>query len=129
MELLNYLATSGVNFFGIDSLALVDLQAAGLSELWTKVLKNWITPLYIAAVAVFAIIFLKDRAWMKLIGFVGIAAVVGVLVFAGSEIFGGKNSGLTKVAKNAAKDINAVDGTALTGLNDSFVNSSSSFTK
>lgn len=129
MELLNYLATSGVHFFGIDSLALVDLHAAGLSELWTKILKNWITPLYIAAVAVFAIIFLKDRAWMKLIGFVGIAAVVGVLVFAGSEIFGGKNAGLTKVAKNAAKDINAVDGTALTGLNDSFVNSSSSFTK
>lgn len=120
MELLNLLATSG----------FVDMHAAGLTDLWKNILSNWITPLYIAAVAVFAIMFLKDRAWMKLIGFVGIAAVVGVLVFAGSEMFGNKNKGLTKVAKNAAKEINTVNGTALTGVaNDSFVNSPSSFGK
>lgn len=87
---------------------LVEIQAAGLSDLWSSVLKNWITPLFIAAVAVFAIMFIKDRAWMKLIGFVGIAAVVGVLVFAGGELFGSSDASLTKVAKNAAKEINTV---------------------
>lgn len=79
---------------------------AGLTELWNDVLSGWVTPLYIAAVAIFAIVFLKDRAWMKLIGFVGIAAVVGVLVFAGGELFGNKDSGLTGVAKKAATNIN-----------------------
>jgi len=89
---------------------LVEIEAAGsgLTNLWNTVLKSWITPLFIAAVAVFAIMFIKDRAWMKLIGFVGIAAVVGVLVFAGGELFGSKDAGLTKVAKNAAKQINTV---------------------
>lgn len=80
----------------------------GLSGLWSTVLQNWITPLYIAAVAVFAIVFIKDRAWMKLISFVGIAAVVGVLVLAGAEIFGNKDSGLTGVAKNQAGQINSI---------------------
>lgn len=88
--------------------SLVEIQAAGLTDLWNTVLKNWVTPLFIAAVAVFAIMFIKDRAWMKLIGFVGIAAVVGVLVFAGGELFGSKDSGLTKVAKDAANQINTV---------------------
>lgn len=93
----------------------VGMPAAGLSELWNTVLSDWITPIYIAAVAVFAIMFLKDRAWMKLIGFVGIAAVVGVLVFAGGELFGSKDSGLTKVATDVAKEINTVNGPALLG--------------
>lgn len=89
---------------------LVEIHAAGIDGLWTTILNDWITPIYLAAVAVFAIIFLKDRAWMKLIGFVGIAAVVGVLVFAGKALFGGENKGLTKVAGDAAKQINTVVG-------------------
>lgn len=79
---------------------------AGLTDLWNTVLKNWITPLYIAMLAVFAIMFLKDRSWTKLIGFVGIAAVVGVLVFAGGDIFASKDKGLTKVAKDATGKVN-----------------------
>lgn len=89
---------------------LVAIQGAGINELWKTILSDWITPLYLAGVAVFAIMFLKDRAWMKLIGFVGIAAVVGVLVFAGASLFGGKDAGLTKVAVNAAENINTVIG-------------------
>lgn len=82
-------------------------MGAGLTELWNSIQANWIAPLYIAAIAVFAIIFLKDRQWMKLIGFVGIAAVVGVLVFAGPALFG-KDGSLTGVAKKAAGEINTV---------------------
>ena len=99
MEILNHLLASG---------APVEIHAAGINELWTTVLRNWITPLYLAAIAVFAFIFLKDRAWMKLIGFVGIAAVVGVLIFAGGTLFGSESSGLTKVAVDAAKEINTI---------------------
>lgn len=87
---------------------LTSILGAGLTELWSNILTNWITPLYVGAVAVFAFVFLKDRAWMKLIGFVGIAAVVGVLVFAGGDLFGKKDSGLTGVAGNIAKDINTI---------------------
>lgn len=89
-------------------LSTVDLPAAGLNELWSSVLRNWITPIYVAMVAVFALFFLKDRQWMKLIGFVGIAAVVGVLVFAGADLFGGKDKGLTKTANGIAKEVNVV---------------------
>jgi hypothetical protein len=87
---------------------LIAIQGAGIADLWNNVLLNWITPLYLAAVAIFAIIFLKDRAWMKLIGFVGIAAVVGVLVFGGKALFGSTSSGLTGVATGAANSINTI---------------------
>lgn len=88
----------------------VELHAAGIDGLWNNILANWITPIYLATVAVFAFVFLKDRAWMKLIGFVGIAAVVGVLVFAGKALFGGENATLVKTAGDAAKQINTVVG-------------------
>ena len=82
--------------------------AAGLNELWTNILNNWVGPLFIAAVAVFAIVFIKDRAWMKLVSFVGIAAIVGVLVFFGKDMFGSSGT-LTKAAKgNATKVTNTV---------------------
>lgn len=80
------------------------IYAAGLSELGNNLINNWIGPVFIVAVAAFAIIFIKDRAWMKLIGFVGIAAIVGVLVFAGGDLFG-KDKGLQKVAKDQAGQI------------------------
>lgn len=85
----------------------VAFMGAGLSEFWSNVLTNWVTPIFFAAVAIFAIMFLKDRAWMKLIGFVGIAAVVGVLIFAAPSLFGSSGS-LKNVAENAAKSINTV---------------------
>jgi hypothetical protein len=95
--------------------AFIELYGAGLAGLWDSLLANWIGPLFIAAVAVFALVFIKDRAWMKLISFVGIAAVVGVLVFAGGELFG-DNKGLQKVAKDQAKQINVVSGPVSAGL-------------
>lgn len=96
-------------------LGFTEIPAAGLNDLWTNILTNWLTPIYLAAVAIFAIVFLKDRAWMKLVAFVGIAAVVGVLIFAGKELFGSKDTGLTGVANKASKDINTVDGSVLVG--------------
>lgn len=76
----------------------------GLGDLANKIIDDWIGPVFIVAVAAFALIFIKDRAWMKLIGFVGIAAIVGVLIFLGDNFFGESGS-LTGVADNAARQI------------------------
>lgn len=82
---------------------LVSLYA-GLSGLQDTIISDWLGPVFIVAVAAFAIVFIKDRAWMKLIGFVGIAAIVGVLIFAG-EAFFGEDGSLKGVAETAGKDI------------------------
>lgn len=75
-----------------------------MDALTTTIIQQWIGPLVIAAIAVFALIFLKDRAWMKLISFVGIAAVVAVLVYAGPALFGSTGS-LTQTAGELAGEI------------------------
>lgn len=79
------------------------IQAAGISGLWDTIKTNWVAPLFFAAIAIFALMFIKDKAWTKLLSFAGIAAVVGVLIFAGEGLFG--NSGTTKklVEKEAKK--------------------------
>lgn len=77
---------------------------AGLGDLSENIISNWLGPIFLVAVAAFAIIFIKDRAWMKLIGFVGIAAIVGVLIFAGDTFFG-ENGSLKGVAEDAGKSI------------------------
>lgn len=86
-------------------LSTIVLASGGLNDLWTTVLQGWIGPIFLAAIAVFAIIFLKDRAWMKLISFVGIAAVVAVLIYAGPTLFG-SGGVFTSVAEDAATQIN-----------------------
>lgn len=85
------------------------ILAAGIKGIQESIIGDWIGPIFIIAVAAFAIVFIKDRAWMKLIGFVGIAAVVGVLVFGGDALFGGSGAGssgtLTKFAETQAQSI------------------------
>ena len=80
------------------------LFAAGLSDLWNNIQQNWLGPIFLGAIAIFSIVFIKDRAWMKLLAFVGIAAIVGVLIFFGADLFGAGGS-LTGVAKDAAKQV------------------------
>ena len=79
----------------------MNVPFAGLSDLQDYIITSWLGPVFIVGVAAFAIIFIKDRAWMKLIGFVGIAAVVGVLVFGGQALFGNEGS-LQNVAEGTA---------------------------
>jgi uncharacterized MAPEG superfamily protein len=78
--------------------------AGGISGLTQDIVQNWIGPLFLAAVAVFAIIFIKDRSWMKLIGFVGIAAVVGMLIYSSDTLFS-KDGALTKTSTDVAKQV------------------------
>lgn len=76
------------------------VNVVGLDTLSNTIIQQWIGPLVLAGIAVFAIIFLKDRAWMKLISFVGIAAVVALLVYGGPLLFGSDG-----VLKNTAEGI------------------------
>lgn len=84
--------------------ALPLIHQGGLSGLWDTIRTDWLGPIVLAAIAIFAIIFIKDRAWLKLIGFVGIAAIVSVLVFAGENLFG-ESGNLKGVAEGFATDI------------------------
>lgn len=77
---------------------------AGLGNLQDTIINDWLGPIFIVGVAAFALIFIKDRAWMKLLGFVGIAAIVGVLIFAGDAFFG-ENGTLTGVAEETGQEI------------------------
>lgn len=80
-------------------------HALALGGLADTIIQQWIGPVFIVAIAVFAIIFIKDKAWMKLVSFVGIAAVVGVLIFAGPWLFG--DGGIfNNTAKGIAGEIN-----------------------
>lgn len=105
---MNHIVDLIANVSFVDAGTVDVLANSGLARLWGTVRDNWIAPLFIAMVAVFALFFIKDRAWMKLIGFVGIAAVVGVLVFAGDALFG-RNGNLTKTAKTLSQDIQTVN--------------------
>lgn len=87
---------------------IVSMPGAGFVETWDNVLKYWVTPIYLAFVAFMAFKYLKNESIMKLITFVGIAAVVGVLIFAGADLFGSKDKGLTGAANEVAKNVNTV---------------------
>lgn len=77
---------------------------AGLGTFGNQIIFNWIAPVFLVGVAAFAIVFIKDRAWMKLLTFVGIASIVGVLIFAGSSFFGQRGI-LTNAARQQASEL------------------------
>ena len=83
------------------------LAQVAVFNLATPLLTNWIAPADLAGIALISIIFIKDRAWMKLISFLGIAALVAIPIFFGDELFGGE--GLFKVGSDLAKQVNAVE--------------------
>jgi len=93
MDLLNHLTIAATD--------------GGLNGLWDTVLGNWIQPIFLAMIAIFAIKFIKDRQWTALVTFIGIAAVVGVLVFGGESLFGSEGS-LKGVAEEVAGEVNAI---------------------
>lgn len=67
------------------------------------ILGGWVQPIFFLLVAVFAIVFIKDRAWVKLASFIAIAAIVGVLIFLAPSWFG--DSGvITDSAQSIGED-------------------------
>lgn len=80
----------------------------GLSSLTEWLLNSWVQPLFLLIVAAMALFLLKDKKMRELIIFLIFAAIVGVFVFLGNDIFGG-NRGLTGVAKKAADKVNVAE--------------------
>ena len=79
----------------------------GLSTVQTNLITNWIGPVYIVLVAAGAIVFLVQREIRKSLVFFIIAAVVGVLVFLGSSLFGSSGN-VTTATKNVTDNINVI---------------------
>lgn len=84
--------------FGHLNLAIMNmtmmLGSTGLTKLWLDVKESWITPVFFCMVAIGAFMFIKQQAITKLILFLVVAAVVGVLIFGGEALFG--NNGALK---------------------------------
>lgn len=84
--------------FGHLNLAIMNmtmmLGSTGLTKLWTDVKEAWIAPVFFCMVAIGAFMFIKQQAITKLILFLVVAAVVGVLIFGGEALFG--NDGALK---------------------------------
>lgn len=81
------------------------LLSGGISSLGQTIVDNWIGPIFYVAVAGFSLYFIKDRKFRELFSFLAIAAIVGLAVFMGKELFG-NNKGLTKAAKGIADKVN-----------------------
>lgn len=71
----------------------------GLKAVSDNIIDNWIGPAFFIGVAFFAIIFIKDREFRKLLAFLAIAAIVGALIFFGREFFK-KEGKVTTTVKN-----------------------------
>lgn len=83
------------------------VMLAGLGELQSELVENWIGPAYLIAVAFFAIKFLKDREFRTLFIFIAIAIIVGLLIFFADDLFGSGGS-ITKSAKGVVDKVNTI---------------------
>ena len=84
------------------------LLGAGLNSLWDSLKDNWIAPLFFAVVAVSAFMFIKSQQITKLIMFLVVAGIVGVLIFFGQDMFG-EGGALSKMFQGTAHKV-AEDG-------------------
>lgn len=78
--------------------------AKGIGNLYKELVENWLGPIYLIAVAIFAIVFLKDRKFRELFSFIAIATIVALLIFFTKELFGQKEGLVTKSVGEAAKE-------------------------
>lgn len=81
------------------------LFADGLKDLWGTIQSDWIGPLFLAVIAVAAVILVFKKEIRGLIILAVVAAIGGVLIFAGSGMFGDDGT-LSKTAQNLANKIN-----------------------
>lgn len=87
----------------MDLLSIIS-AASGLGSLQKDLVSNWIGPVLFIAVAGIAIKFIISRQFRELAAFLGIAAVVGLLVFNSSFLFG--DTGIfSGIAKSFSKQV------------------------
>ena len=80
------------------------LLSGGLAGLQTTLINSWIGPAFLLVVAALSISFVVKRQFRELASFLAISAVVALLVFAGSEVFG-SGGWFTNLAKKGAKEV------------------------
>ncbi len=94
--------------FGQLNLAIMNmtmmLGSDGLQTIWKDVRNNWIAPVFFCMVAVGAFMFIKQQAITKLILFLVVAAVVGVLIFGGEALFG-EDKPLSNLFQKTAENV------------------------
>lgn len=89
------------------------LPSLALGNLVDTAISDWIGPLFVAAIAVVAVVLLWQRKLAGFITFAAIAVIAALFIFFGGDLFG-KNGNLSKAGKDVAKKINAIDLTTTT---------------
>lgn len=77
--------------------------AKGLDGLYTQFVNDWLGPIYLITVAIFAVVFLKDRKFRELFSFIAIATIVAILIFFTKDFFS-KEGKITSSVKDATTD-------------------------
>lgn len=90
------------------SLISTTVLGAGLSGLVDGLRDDWIGPAFLIIIMILALIAGWKREWRGLAGLVAIGIVVGLFIFAGDDLFGGKDATLTGVGVDTAKEINVI---------------------
>lgn len=90
-----------------QNLAQHSVLNAGLNGLMDTLKNNWIGPVFFIIVAGVSVTFLLQREIRKLLVFIVIAAIVGVLIYFGTDLFG-QNGSITNVVKKEATGINTI---------------------
>lgn len=80
----------------------------GLGPLVNSLINGWIGPVFLLIVAAIAVPFLKEKEYRKLFSFLGIVAIVALLVYAGNHFFG-ENGGITNTAKGIGDKVKTVN--------------------
>lgn len=84
------------------------IPAAGLQSIFETFRDDWAGPIFLILVVALALFAVWKREWRGLFGLVAIATVVGLLIFAGEDLFGSKDATLTSIADDAANDLNVI---------------------
>lgn len=79
----------------------------GLSDIYKKFVEDWAGPAFLIIIVVVAIPMIKERQFRNLLIFLVFAAVIGVIVFYGEDIFG-KDKGITNATKGLVDSINTI---------------------
>lgn len=82
----------------------------GLGNLQSDLIANWIGPAFFIVIAFVAIKFVISRQFRELAGLLGIAAVVGLLVFGGNDLFG-ETGIFTTIARGFSQKLDTGGGT------------------
>jgi uncharacterized membrane protein YqiK len=84
------------------------LTTLALSDLVSTAISDWIGPVFVAVIAVVAIVLLWQKKLAAFITFAAVAVLAGLFIFFGDDLFG-KSGNLSGAGKQAAEKINVIN--------------------